>query len=118
MELRVGQAADKGRGNKVPEAESIPPEGRRTGGLAPSWPPAAAQDRPTPKPGNSETAPNESIAQSFCHLAGLRWCGGAESVSFLGQGPWWVRRRRNDRGHSRLRSNAGDSPCRGRESQL
>src|SRR5439155_321892 len=39
MELRVGQAADKGRGNKVPEAELIPPERRRTGGLAPSGPP-------------------------------------------------------------------------------
>src|SRR5207249_663920 len=115
MELRVGQAADKGRGNKVPEAESIPPERRRTGGLAPSWPPAAAQDRPTPKPGNSETDPKESMAHSFCHLAGLRWCGGAESVSFLGQGPWRVPRRRKDPGHSRPRSNPRDSPGRGSE---
>src|SRR5207249_11398127 len=101
MELRVGQTADKGRGNKVPEAELIPPERRRTGGLAPSWPPAAAQDRPTPKPANPETDPNESLAQSFCHLAGLRWRGGAESVSFLGQGPWGVPIRRKDHGRSR-----------------
>src|SRR5207249_11133609 len=75
MELRVGQAADKGRGNKVPEAELIPPERRRTGGLAPSGPPQRLRTGRPRNPGTQRPTRTNRWPTDF---ATSRDCGGVE----------------------------------------